>query len=66
MSRCRACNNILSEKNTRPVYNKFTKLEEDLCTTCIGLSRVTHSQHEYLFGLHPEEGVKVPLSLGAE
>lgn len=59
MSRCKACDTPLSNKHT-PVYNKLSKQEEDLCTICIRYSRVTELPHEYLFGLHPSEGLTQP------
>lgn len=64
MSRCRACNTILSENNSRPVYNKYTLLEDDLCATCVAISRDTFMPHEYLFGRNPQEGVTPPVPLG--
>ena len=59
MSRCKACDIPLSDKHT-PVYNKFSRCEEDLCTVCKRLSTFTQSPHEYLFGYNPQEGLTQP------
>lgn len=59
MSRCKACDTPLTNKHT-PVYNKHSGEEEDLCGTCVRLSKVTELPHEYLFGMHPQEGLTQP------
>lgn len=56
MSRCRGCNNPLS-KHEIPRFNKDTNQEEDLCFSCIYLSKHSAPEREYVCGSFPVDGV---------
>jgi hypothetical protein len=63
MSRCKACDTPLQDKDT-PVKNKLSKCEEDLCTVCQYASRRRDWPREYLFGLYPQEGLTESVGSG--
>lgn len=56
MARCRCCNNPISHYNLVK-KNPKTGLDEDLCSTCIFMSKYAAIEREYVGGMNPVEGV---------
>lgn len=56
MSRCRCCNNALTRHET-PRFNKSINKEEDMCLSCIYLSKHSAPEREYVCGTYPVDGV---------
>lgn len=55
MSRCKSCNNALSDHET-PRYNKIIKEEEFLCHMCLYLCKHSAPEREYVGGRFPVDG----------
>lgn len=55
--RCKCCNNIINYRN---VQDKITGKEDDLCGACRYLAFYASTEHEYIGGAYPSEGVTQP------
>lgn len=59
-TRCKACDAQLT-RGSAPPMNKFSKIEEDLCSVCRYLSQHASTEPEYVGGAYPTNGVTQPV-----